>query len=77
MNEEITKDFKCGLITKCEIRIYAISLDDVEYEYTYTYDDGMFDDEQLTRLDGKAMTDEEFNEVMDYINNINDWSEYE
>lgn len=77
MSEELTKDFKCGLITKCETRTYAIELDDVEYEYTYTYDDGMFEDQQLKRVDGKVITDEEYDEVMSYIDRIGDWGEYE
>lgn len=71
------KEFLISLVCKSETRTYAIELDDVEYEYTDSYDGNMFETNDLKRNDGKVITEEEYDEVMSYIDDIEDWSDCE
>lgn len=59
--------------TTAEYSIYNEKTD-AEYCYTITYDSGMWENESLTRQDNKPLTDEEYSEIMDIINDIDDWN---
>jgi hypothetical protein len=56
---------------------YNVIYKDVEYIYEFDYNDGLFENEFLTREDKQEIDDETYDEIMEIINNINDWNDVE
>jgi hypothetical protein len=58
-------------------KVYNLIYKDIEYIYEYDYDNGMWENERLEREDKQDIDDETYAEIMEIINNINDWNDVE
>ncbi len=74
----ITKEgLEISLESSYTHKSYYVFYKDVEYIYEFDYNDGMWENERLERLDKQEIDDETYDEIMEIINNIDDWNDVE
>lgn len=71
------KEFGINLMNRRTIKEYVIEYKDAEYIYTIEFSEDTQQEDWLSRLDGETIEDEEYNEIMELINNIVDWADVE
>jgi hypothetical protein len=71
------KEFGINLMNRRTIKEYMIEYKNTEYIYTIEFSEDIQQEDWLIRLDGETIEDEEYNEIMELINNIVDWTDVE
>jgi hypothetical protein len=71
------KEFGINLMNRRIIKEYMIEYKNTEYIYTIEFSDDTKQEDWLSRLDGETIEDKEYDEIMEIINNINDWADVE
>ena len=71
------KEFGINLMNRITIKEYMIEYKNTEYIYTIEFSEHKQQEDWLSRPDGETIEDETYAEIMEIINNINDWADVE